>query len=106
MNNILIELSQIIKKRKNLHKKESYTSSLLTSGLEKCAEKFGEEAIELVVASLSKNKKAFNNEAADVIFHLLILIEANNSSLEKVLEVLIERKGTSGLIEKERRQKS
>ena len=106
MNNILLELSQTIKNRKNLNEKESYTSFLLTSGLEKCAEKFGEEAIELIVASLSKNSKDFNNEAADVIFHLLILIEANNSSLENVLDVLIERKGTSGFTEKERRQKS
>ena len=106
MSDILFELSQIIKKRKDLPEKKSYASSLLNSGLEKCTEKFGEEAIELIVASLSKNREEFNSEAADVIFHLLILIEANNSRLEDILKVLDTRKGTSGLIEKQSRQKN
>lgn len=106
MNNIILELSEVIKQRKKSSEKESYTASLLSSGLGKCAEKFGEEAIELIIATLSKNSKEFNSEAADVIFHLLILIEAKNSSLEDVLEILNRRKGTSGLLEKALRNKN
>ncbi len=105
MTKILLELDRIIKsKRKELAKK-SYTASLLKSGLNKCAEKFGEEAIELIVAAVNKDTENFNNEAADVLFHLLVLIELKETSIGAVLKVLESRLGVSGHIEKKARAK-
>ena len=100
MNNILVELTKIIKNKKNEPVEKSYSSSLLNSGTNKCAEKFGEEAIELVVAAVNKDTENFNNEAADVLFHLLILIESKEASLQTILKVLETRMGISGHFEK------
>lgn len=103
MTNILLELSKVIKNRKNQPSETSYTASLLKSGINKCAEKFGEEAIELIVAAVNKDTENFNNEAADVLFHLLVLIESKETSIGAVLEVLENRMGISGHLEKETR---
>ena len=100
MSNILLELNSVIKRKKDQPTNKSYTASLLKSGLNKCAEKFGEEAIELIVAAVNKDNENFNNEAADVLFHLLILIEAKESSIDTILEVLRGRMGVSGHLEK------
>ena len=105
MNNIISELSEVIKQRKKSNEKESYTASLLSSGLGQCAEKFGEEAIELIVAAVNKDTENFNNEAADVLFHLLVLIELKETSIGAVLKVLESRLGVSGHIEKKARAK-
>ena len=103
MNNVLQELNKVIKSKKDQPENKSYTASLLKSGLNTCAEKFGEEAIELIVAAVNKDTESFNNEAADVLFHLLVLIESKDSSIATILEVLESRMGISGHLEKETR---
>ena len=90
-------LEDTITSRKNAPPVESYTASLFSSGLERIAQKVGEEAVEVVIASLASDKAKLNQESADLIFHLLVLLEASNSSLAEVLDVLrarhSERKG-------------
>ena len=103
MNNVLQELNNIIKSKKDQSTNASYTASLLKSGLNTCAEKFGEEAIELIVAAVNKDTENFNNEAADVLFHLLVLIESKESSIDTILDILKGRMGISGHLEKENR---
>ena len=81
----------------------SYTAKLLASGVEKCAKKFGEEAFELAMAAVLKDKNHTANEAADVFYHLLVLLQAAGVSLDEVMQVLAAREGTSGLVEKANR---
>lgn len=78
----------------------SYTRQLLDGGPEKCAKKFGEEAVEAVIAAVSGPDPAFKAEAADVLYHLMVLLEVRNVPLADVLAVLKGRMGTSGLEEK------
>jgi phosphoribosyl-ATP pyrophosphohydrolase len=82
----------------------SYTRQLLYAGSEKCAKKFGEEAVEAVIAGVSQDDKALTAEAADVLYHLLVLLEARNVPLEHVMQVLESRMGTSGIAEKASRK--
>lgn len=100
MSNTLDSLSKTIKIRKDAGPEASYTSSLLRSGLEKCSEKFGEECVELIIAAVSQDLDKFNNEAADVLYHLLVLIEAKDASLTDILSVLAQRQTRSGHLEK------
>lgn len=97
---VLTELATTISARKGADPQSSYTASLLEEGVKKCARKFGEESVELVVASLSGDKDHISAEAADVIYHLLVLLEATDISLDQVLDGLARRKGTSGHAEK------
>jgi phosphoribosyl-ATP pyrophosphohydrolase/phosphoribosyl-AMP cyclohydrolase len=84
-------LSKIIKDRKNNPGKESYTSSLFEKGINKIAQKVGEEAVELVIESKDSNKDLFLNEAADLLFHYLVLLEAKGLDISDVMEVLESR---------------
>jgi phosphoribosyl-ATP pyrophosphohydrolase/phosphoribosyl-AMP cyclohydrolase len=86
-------LENIIADRKNNPKKGSYTNSLFDSGINKVAQKVGEEAVELVIESKDNNKDLFLNEAADLMFHYLVLLQAKNHSLKEVTEVLRKRHG-------------
>lgn len=90
-DNFLIELEQIIKDRKNNPSEKSYTSSLFEKGINKIAQKVGEEAVELVIEAKDDNAGLFKNEAADLLFHYLILLQAKGHSLSEIQEVLIER---------------
>ena len=90
-DNFLIELEQIIKDRKNNPSEKSYTSSLFAKGINKIAQKVGEEAVELVIEAKDDNAGLFKNEAADLLFHYLILLQAKGHSLTEIQEVLIER---------------
>lgn len=85
---------------------KSYTSQLLTAGTGKCAKKFGEEAVETVIAAISEDDAALTGEAADVIYHLLVLLESRNVDIADVLATLEGRMGTSGLTEKAARGKA
>ena len=85
------QLTQIIKDRKNNPSDESYTASLFKKGINKVAQKVGEEAVELVIEAKDDNKDLFLGEAADLLFHYLVLLEAKEYTLDEVLEVLIER---------------
>lgn len=78
----------------------SYTRQLLDSGPEKCARKFGEEALELMLAAVGPSARAVETEAADVVYHLLVLLAARGVSFDKVLEELHRRTQQSGVDEK------
>ncbi|MCA6073557.1 bifunctional phosphoribosyl-AMP cyclohydrolase/phosphoribosyl-ATP diphosphatase HisIE [Fulvivirga sedimenti] len=84
-------LEEIIRERKENPKDSSYTSDLFRRGINKIAQKVGEEAVELVIESKDDNKDLFLNEAADLMFHYLVLLQAKGYQLEDVLEVLRNR---------------
>lgn len=90
-DNFLAELEQVISDRKNNPSDKSYTSSLFAKGINKVAQKVGEEAVELVIESKDDNKDLFLGEAADLLFHYLILLQAKDYTLNEVIEVLKER---------------
>lgn len=100
MSDIILTLAKTIKARRTATSESSYTQSLLEKGVSKCAEKFGEEAVEAIIAAVGQSDDALKAEAADVIFHLLIMLEARNIEIHDVLEVLKDRQGTSGHAEK------
>ena len=87
----LQSLEEIIKDRKNNPAKGSYTTSLFESGINKIAQKVGEEAIELVIEAKDENKELFLNEGADLMYHYLVLLTAKGYALADVLEVLKQR---------------
>ena len=99
-DDVLGQLVKVISERRKSTGEKSYTRQLLDGGPEKCAKKFGEEAVELVIAGVSEDEAALKGEAADVLFHLLVLLEARDVPLDSVLEVLAGRMGLSGLEEK------
>ncbi|MEO6188577.1 MAG: bifunctional phosphoribosyl-AMP cyclohydrolase/phosphoribosyl-ATP diphosphatase HisIE [Ginsengibacter sp.] len=84
-------LQSIISERKNNPSSESYTSSLFKKGMNAIAQKVGEEAVELVIESKDSNESLFLNEAADLLFHYLILLEAKDQRLENVIAILKDR---------------
>jgi phosphoribosyl-ATP pyrophosphohydrolase len=96
----LSDLSALIKLRRESSDDKSYTKSLLEAGPARIAKKFGEEAIEAVIAAVEADKKALVAEAADVIYHLLVLLEARQIELSDVLNELERRTNQSGLAEK------
>jgi phosphoribosyl-ATP pyrophosphohydrolase/phosphoribosyl-AMP cyclohydrolase len=84
-------LTEIIKERKQNPDEKSYTASLFAKGINKIAQKVGEEAVELVIEAKDDNKDLFLGEAADLLFHYLVLLEAKQIELDEVLDVLIKR---------------
>jgi phosphoribosyl-ATP pyrophosphohydrolase len=82
----------------------SYTAKLISQGIAKCAKKFGEEAVELALASVSGNARDTTAEAADVLYHFLVLLQAANISPDAVMAELKRRQGTGGLVEKASRK--
>jgi len=84
----LFYLEEIINLRKKTKPEESYVAKLLSRGINKVAQKVGEEAVELVIEAKDDNKELFLGEAADLLFHYLLLINAKGYSLNDVLEVL------------------
>ncbi|MFC3878851.1 bifunctional phosphoribosyl-AMP cyclohydrolase/phosphoribosyl-ATP diphosphatase HisIE [Algoriphagus namhaensis] len=85
------QLRAIIKDRKNNPSDKSYTASLFAKGINKVAQKVGEEAVEIVIEAKDDNKELFLGEAADLMFHYLVLLEAKGYELDEVMEVLMER---------------
>jgi phosphoribosyl-ATP pyrophosphohydrolase len=83
---------------------ESYTAKLISKGVAKCAKKFGEEAVELALASVSNDRTETTKEAADVLYHFLVLLKSSGISPEDVMAELKRREGTGGLVEKASRQ--
>ena len=84
-------LKNVIRSRKNETAEKSYTASLFQKGTHKIAQKVGEEAVELVIEALMKNDDLFKGEAADLVFHLLVLLEDRGIGLEEVIKLLQER---------------
>ena len=103
MNKILERLDSTIQKKIAESPNNSHTATLLSKGPEKCAEKFGEEAIELIVASVKKKKKEIISEAADALYHMCVLLRSKNISIQEVLSELVSREGVSGIEEKRKR---
>lgn len=85
------QLRAIIKDRKNKPSDQSYTASLFAKGINKIAQKVGEEAVEIVIEAKDDNKELFLGEAADLLFHYLVLLEAKEIELDEVMEVLMQR---------------
>lgn len=85
------QLRAIIKDRKNNPTDKSYTASLFAKGINKIAQKVGEEAVEIVIEAKDDNKELFMGEAADLLFHYLILLETKGYELDEVMDVLIDR---------------
>ena len=87
----LTHLKNVIRERKNNPNDQSYTSSLFEKGINKIAQKVGEEAVELVIEAKDDNKELFLGEAADLMFHYLVLLEQKNIDLDEIIEVLEKR---------------
>lgn len=87
----LYKLEETIHKRINEDDENSYTNKLFKSGINKVAQKVGEEAIELVIEAKDNNDDLFKNEAADLLYHFIILLKAKNVKLEEVEQILFER---------------
>jgi len=96
----LERLAATIAARRGASPDSSWTARLLAAGPEKCAEKFGEEAVEAIIEAVKGDKDALTAEAADVLYHLLVMLAARDVALDDVLAVLEGREGTSGLEEK------
>ncbi|HXY89058.1 MAG TPA: phosphoribosyl-ATP diphosphatase [Xanthobacteraceae bacterium] len=101
----LDNLAAIIAERARTGGERSYTRKLLDEGIEKCAKKLGEEATETVVAALSSDKEALIGESADLLYHLLVVLQARGVKLDEVYAALERRSARSGLEEKAARAK-
>lgn len=95
----LHELERIVLERKANPSPDSYTSKLLARGMNKVAQKVGEEAVELVIEAKDSNDELFKGEAADLLFHFTVLLAAKEISLESVLDILRERHAAKKPIE-------
>ena len=87
----LIELQDLIDERKKLMPEGSYTTKLFKKGINKIAQKVGEEAVELVIEAKDRNDDLFLNEAADLMYHYLVLLTAKGYRIEDVVKILEER---------------
>jgi phosphoribosyl-ATP pyrophosphohydrolase len=96
----LEQLAETIRARRLSSAEKSYTRQLLDAGPSKCAKKLGEEAVEVVIAATGEDDEALHNEAADLLYHLLVLLESRDTGLAPVLDVLAARHGISGIDEK------
>ncbi len=103
---VLRELSEVISTRKTGSAQTSYTAKLLHAGVGDCAKKLGEEAVETVIAAVTGDGRQLAEETADLLYHLLVTLEAANVPLADVMEVLRARQGLSGLDEKASRTSS
>ena len=98
--NALERLAATIFARSGADPQSSWTAKLLAKGPEKCAEKFGEEAIEAIIEAVKGDRDRLTAEAADVLYHLLVMLTAREITLDQVLAELERREGVSGLVEK------
>ena len=96
----LHRLAATVQNRKTADPDSSWTARLLAKGPEKCAEKFGEEAVEAIIEAVKGDRARLTAEAADVMFHLLVMLAARDITLQDVEAELTRREGTSGLAEK------
>ncbi|MEY4872123.1 MAG: hypothetical protein RLZZ563_1453 [Pseudomonadota bacterium] len=96
----LDRLAATIQSRKGADPESSWTAKLLAKGPEKCAEKFGEEAVEAIIEAVKGDRAKLTLEAADVLYHLLVMLAARDVALADVLAELDRRDGTSGIAEK------
>ncbi|MDF3383101.1 MULTISPECIES: phosphoribosyl-ATP diphosphatase [Sulfitobacter] len=100
----LDDLYATILSRKSADPSSSWTAQLLANGPEKCAEKFGEEAVEAIIEAVKDDRKGLTSEAADVLYHLLVMLAVRDVPLSDVLDELARRQSTSGIAEKAARK--
>lgn len=98
--NALERLAETIEKRRGMNPRDSWTAALLNQGPEKCAEKFGEEAVEAIIEAVKGDRDKLIAESADVLYHMLVMLTAREVSLAEVLAELERREGISGIAEK------
>jgi len=103
-DDVLLRLAATIQERRNASAEKSHTRQLLDKGPARCAKKLGEEAVETVIAGVAESDEALKAEAADLLYHLLVLLESRSVPLADVLAVLEARMGTSGVQEKAARK--
>jgi phosphoribosyl-ATP pyrophosphohydrolase len=96
----LADLEQRVRDRADASAEKSYTRQLLDKGVGHCAKKFGEEAVEAVLAAVSEDRERLIAEAADVLYHLLVVLEARGIKLAEIEALLETRTKKSGLEEK------
>lgn len=96
----LDRLAATVESRRGADADSSWTASLLARGPEKCAEKFGEEAIEAIIEAVKGDRERLISEAADTLFHLLVMLAARDLTLADVERELTRREGVSGIAEK------
>ena len=96
----LADLARIVAERAAASPEESYTAKLIAGGLARAAKKLGEEAVEAVIAAVERDRPALVAEAADVLYHLLVVLEAGGVALEDVMAELERRTAQGGLAEK------
>jgi len=96
----LQRLAETIAARKGVDPDSSWTAKLLARGPDKCAEKFGEEAVEAIIAAVRGDRVALISEAADVVYHLLVMLAARDVTLGDVMAELARRERISGIDEK------
>jgi phosphoribosyl-ATP pyrophosphohydrolase len=99
-------LAATIAARRDADPNVSWTAKLLALGPEKCAEKFGEEAVEAIIEAVKGDRDRLMAEAADVVYHLLVMLAARGLTLADVEAELVRREGTSGVSEKTARGQS
>jgi phosphoribosyl-ATP pyrophosphohydrolase/phosphoribosyl-AMP cyclohydrolase len=87
-HDFLVQLEQIIEQRKTADPESSYVASLFAKGMNKIAQKVGEEAVELVIEAKDQNNELFLEESADLLFHYLMLLQAKGYKLEDVVKIL------------------
>lgn len=99
----LTDLAATIAARKSADPDSSWTAKLLSKGPEKCAEKFGEEAIEAIIEAVKGDRAKLTSEAADALYHLLVMCAARDVTLQDIETELANRTAQSGLTEKANR---
>lgn len=102
----LSDLETIVAERSATTDGSSYTASLVAKGVGKCAQKLGEEAVEAVIAAVARDRGELTKEAADVLYHLLVVLKACDIPLSAVMDELQARTGQSGLAEKASRPRA
>ena len=102
--NVLDQLYSVIESRKNNNTETSYTAMLMAQGMQKITQKLGEEAVEVIIASLVENEKKVIEESADLLYHLLVLWAKKGVKPENVWKELHRREGLSGILEKAARK--
>lgn len=100
MTDVLARLAATIDVRAAADPSASHTAGMLAKGVGKCAEKFGEEAVEAIVAAASGDRDGLTHEAADVLYHLQVMLKAAGIPWDAVLAELARREGQSGVAEK------
>lgn len=100
----LADLEKIVAERGKASPEESWTAKLLAGGPERAAKKFGEEAVETVIAAVQGDKQALIAESADLLYHLLVVLSSRDVALQDVMSQLEVRTARSGLAEKAARK--